>query len=206
MDQEGCELFGLFREVCLTKQHRATDPEHARAVTAFRLWTPKSMDVRKKFFSRLKQVTQRDFADKDEGWEEATIVSTDQKTAHAVNQVMVQQYAKRTGVPVVAWRLPMADTYERRLGEHSEFLYGTVKDMTGFFAQGAPCSLTANLRSEKGLSNSTQAKLHSPLLSPNKPSPRVDEIHDAASTRPSHLPGTSTILCDCCSATQHYDR
>ena len=138
------------------------------------------MDVRKKFFSRLKEVTQRDFADKDEGWEEATLVSTDQKTVHAVNQVMVQQYAKRTGVPVVAWRLPMADKYERRFGEQSEFLYDTVKDMTVFFAQGAPCSLTANLRPEKGLSNGTQAKLHSLLLSPNEPSSRADEIRDAA--------------------------
>ena len=117
VDQEGRELFGLFLEVCLTKQHRATDPEHARVVTAFCQWTPKSMDVRKKFFSRLKEVTQRDFADKDEGWEEAAFVSTDQKTVHAVNQVMVQQYAKRTGVPMVAWRLPMADKYEGHFGE-----------------------------------------------------------------------------------------
>ena len=50
VDQEGRELFGLFREVCLTKQHHATDPEHARIVTAFRQWTPKSMDVRRNFF------------------------------------------------------------------------------------------------------------------------------------------------------------
>ena len=67
MDQEGRELFGLFREVCLTKEHRATDPEHAPAVTAFRQWSPKSMDVWKKFFSRLKEVTKRDVADEDEG-------------------------------------------------------------------------------------------------------------------------------------------
>ena len=82
--------FGLFREVCLTKQHHATDPDHARADTAFLQWTAKSMDFRKKFFSRLQEVTQRDFADKDKGWEQATIVNTDQKTVHAVNQVMVQ--------------------------------------------------------------------------------------------------------------------
>ena len=113
------------------------------------------MDVRKKFFSRLKEVTQRDFADKGEGWEEATIVSTGQKMVHAVNQVMVQQCAKRTGVLVVAWRLPMADKYERRFGEESEFFNGIVTDMTVFFAQGAPCSLTANLRPEKGLSDGT---------------------------------------------------
>ena len=134
----------------------------------------------KEFFSRLKEVTPRDFTDKDEGWEEATIVSTDQKTVHAVNRVMVQQYAKRTGVPVVAWRLPMADKYEQRFGEQSEFFYGAVKDMTVFFARGAPCSLTANPRPEKGLSNGTQAKLHSVLLSPNEPSYRADEICDAA--------------------------
>ena len=49
-----------------------------------------------------------------------------------------------------------------------------------FFAQGAPCSLTANLRPQKGLSNGIQAKLHSLLLSPNEPSSRADEIRDAA--------------------------
>ena len=49
MDQERRELVGLFRKVCLTKQHRATESEHAPAVTAFRQWTPKSMDVWKFF-------------------------------------------------------------------------------------------------------------------------------------------------------------
>ena len=73
----------------------------------------------------------------------------------------------------------MADKYERRFGEQSEFLYGTVKDMAVFFAQGAPCWLTANLRPKKGLSNGTQAKLHSLLLSLNEPSYRADEILDA---------------------------
>ena len=107
-------------------------------------------------------------------------MSTDQKMVHAANQVMVQQYAKRTGVPVVAWRLPMADKYGRLFGDRSEFFYGSVKDMTVFFAQGAPCSLKANLRPEKGRSNGTQAKLRSLLLSRNEPSYRADEIRDAA--------------------------
>ena len=84
---------------------------------------------------------------------------------HVANQVMVQQYAKRTGVLVVAWCLPMAEKYESCFGGQSEFLYGTFKDMTVFFAQGSPCSLTANLRPKRGLSNGTQRSL------PSKPRP-----------------------------------
>ena len=99
----------------------------------------------------------------------------------------MQQYAKRTGVLVVAWRLPRADKYERRFGEQSEFLYGTVKEMTVFFALRAPCSSTGNLRPEKGLSNGTQAKLHSLLLSPKEPSDRADEIRDAAPSQVIYL-------------------
>ena len=67
---------------------------------------------------------------------------------HAVSQVMVQQYAKNTGVSVVAWRLPMANNNGRRFGDQSEFLYGTFKDMTVFCPQRACCSLKANLRPE----------------------------------------------------------
>ena len=70
--------------------------------------------------------------------------------------------------------------YERRFGEQSYFLYGIVKDMMIIFAQGAPRSLTANLRPEKGLSNGTQATLYSLFLSLNEPSYRADEIRDAA--------------------------
>ena len=71
VDQEGHELFGLFREVCLTKQHRLTGPEHARPVTV----DTQEYGCSKEGFSWLKEVTRRDFAEKDEGWEEVTVVS-----------------------------------------------------------------------------------------------------------------------------------
>ena len=80
------------------------DPEHAQAVTAFRRWTNDSMCIRKNFFARLKEITHEDFRNKDEGWVGATIVSTDHQIVHAVNQLMVQQYAKWMGVPLVVWR------------------------------------------------------------------------------------------------------
>ena len=111
----------MFHEVHLAKQHHATHPKHAQAVTTLRQWTKDSMGIRKKFCAGLKEITPRDSANKDEDWVGATTVSTDQKTVHAINQVMVHQYTKRTGVPVVAWRLPMAEKYERRFGEQSEF-------------------------------------------------------------------------------------
>ena len=86
------------------------------------------------------------------------------KTVHVVHQVIVHEYPKRTGVPVVAWYLPMAQKYKRHFREQTEFLYGTVKDMTVFFAQGAACSLTSKSASRKGAFKwySCSFALHSP--------------------------------------------
>ena len=60
------------------------------------------------------EITLEDF--KDPTWQETTIVSTDQKTVHAVNKVMVQRFAIARGFPIVAWRLPMVDKYEKKFG------------------------------------------------------------------------------------------
>ena len=77
------------------------------------------------------KITPEEF--KNPTWQETTIVSTDQKTVHAVNEVMLQKVAIVRGLPIVAWRLPMVDKYEKKFGHSSNLMYHTVKDMSAYF-------------------------------------------------------------------------
>ena len=176
-DVFGRELFQRFDEVSLVKQHRATDPQYAASVSAFCEWTASALQTRMEFLDTIVEITPEEF--KDPTWQETTIVSTDQKTVHAVNEVMLQRFAIARGLPIVAWRLPMVHKYEKKFGHNSNFIYDTVKDMTAYFVPQAPCCLTSNLRPEKGLSNGTQGRLHSIILHADEAHSRAQEIHDA---------------------------
>ena len=153
-DVFGRESFQKFDEVSLVKQHRATDPQYAASVSAFREWTASALQTRMEFLDTIVENTQEEFKDPTE--QETTIISTDQKTVHAVNEVMLQRFAIAGGLPIVAWRLPMVDKYEKKFGHKSNFICDTVKDMTAYFVPQAPCCLTSNLRPEKELPNGTQ--------------------------------------------------
>ena len=176
-DVFGPELLQKFDEVSLVKQHRATDPQYATEVSTFREWTASALQTRMEFVDTIVEITPEEF--QDPTWQETTIVSTDQKTVHAVNEVMLQRFAIARGFPIVAWRLPMVDKYEKKFGHNSNFIYDTVKDMTAYFVPQAPCCLTSNLRLEKGLSNGTQGRLHSIVLHADEAQSRAQEIRDA---------------------------
>ena len=184
-DVFGRELFQRVDVVSLVKQHTATDPQYATSVSAFREWTASALQTRMEFLDTIVEITPEEF--KDPAWQETTIVSTDQKTVHAVNEVMLQRFAIARGLPIVAWRLPMVDKYEKKFGHHSTFMYDTVKDMTAYFVPQAPCCLTSNLRPEKGLSNGTQGRLHPIVVLADEAQSRVQEIRDAGA-------GTVVIL------------
>ena len=103
-DVFGRELLQKFDEVSLVKQHRATDPQYATSVSAFREWTASALQTRMEFVDTIVEITPEEF--KDPTWQETPIVSTDQKTVHTVNEVMLQRFASARGLPIVAWRLP----------------------------------------------------------------------------------------------------
>ena len=90
-DVFGRELFQTFDEVSLVKQHRATDPQYAALVSALREWTTSALQRRMEFLDTIVEITQEEF--KDPTWQETTIVSTDQKTGHAVNEAIFQRFA-----------------------------------------------------------------------------------------------------------------
>ena len=111
-DVFGRELFQKFDEVSLVKQHRATDPQYATSVSAFREWTASALQTRMKFMDTIVEITPEEI--KDPTWQETRIISTDQKTVHDVNEVMVERFAIARGLPIVAWSLPMVDKYGKR--------------------------------------------------------------------------------------------
>ena len=158
-DVFGRELFQKFDEVSLVKKHRSTDPEYATSVSAIREWTPTALQTRMEFVDSIVEMTPEEF--KDPTWQETTNVSTDQKTVHVVNEVMLRRFAIAQGLPIVAWRLPMVDKYEMKFGHNSNFIYDTVKDMTAYFVPQAPCCLTSNLRPEKGAPEDWRGRLKS---------------------------------------------
>ena len=93
---------------------------------------------------------------------------------------MLERFAIETGNPIIAWRLPMTPKYEKQYANRMDVLYSIVRDMIAYFVSGAPCSLTENVRPEKGLSNGTSGRVHSLVLDPEEPALTLDSISNAA--------------------------
>ena len=107
---------------------------------------------------------------KDPTWKTALLVTTDRRSVHAINDTRVVQFAKQQGLPVITWRLPLQAKFAARLTSAEEDkLYETVRDLNAYFVVGCPITITANLRPERGLSNGTEGKLHSIVLSMDEP-------------------------------------
>ena len=93
----------------------------------------------------------------------------------------------------------MVDRYENKFGHNSNSIYDTMKDMTAYFVQQAPCCLTSSLRPEEGLSNATQGRLHSIVLHADEAQSRAQEIRDARAgtvVMPEYPPFCVTIAID----------
>ena len=66
-------------------------------------------------------------------------------------------------------------------------MQGYVLDSVAYFVPGAPCSISQNLRPERGLSNGTLCRLHQCYLSAEESADKLDEMRRAA-------PGTIVML------------
>ena len=67
----------VFDEVRLLGQHRATDPQYATSVSAFREWTAYALQTRMQFGDTIMEIASEEF--NDPTWQETTIVGTNQK-------------------------------------------------------------------------------------------------------------------------------
>ena len=77
-------------------------------------------------FAQMSYLTAADYA--EAAWQLATIVSTNRRTVHSVNDHMVRWFARRHGLHVLGWRLPLLPKYEARATPaQKRQLYSVVK-------------------------------------------------------------------------------
>ena len=60
------------KSLTLVKQHRATDPQYAASVSAFREWTASALQTRMEFSDTIVEITPEEF--QDPTWQETTMV------------------------------------------------------------------------------------------------------------------------------------
>ena len=172
---QGYNTFRTFTIVNLVTQHRARDHEHMLGIAAFRDWTLEGLLEREKFLHNLQHLSPID-VQTDPAWHTALIVSTDRKTVHQVNEAKLRMYAISLNKPIFRWKLPFNVDFTARLTPDLEQrLYTTVKDLWAYAVEGAPITLTYNIRPERGLSNGTQGNIHSLVLSAQD---AVDTTHN----------------------------
>ena len=108
----------------------------------------------------------------DDKWRDAIVVTYDNATRHAINKAQAVRYARRNGLPVIAWPQRLDDkssaAFDAAAQRHACSV-GDVRapydaELTFYFVAGAPAFLTANISVEKGLVNSARVRLHSLTL------------------------------------------
>ena len=153
---DGAMLFSKFHLYKLNQQMRAAeDPEHCSLITALRdinVIKPISDWIVQKLKSR--ELKKQDFED-DATWSETPIIVTSNAEREALNYHQAQRFAYRHGVPVVRWKLPLAEgPYVRSLTpEQRKEVYDTNPQLWGYFVYGAPGYCTQNVNASKGVAN-----------------------------------------------------
>ena len=132
--------------------------------------------VTSEWLSTLRAVSPRDVA-ADKDWAFAPVGVTTNMERSAINAAQAVRWGKAHGVPVLRWRRelrgPLAGT-EANLS----ILYGSEKELWGYFVQGAPAMLMENISTARKLTNGTQAAMHSLCFQTTD-----DAAHAAAAVR-----------------------
>ena len=110
-----------------------------------------------------------------DAWRDATVVTYDNATRHAVNAAQVRRFARRAGVPVITWDQRLDDTSAAAFAAAAQRHSCSVDDVRApyaaelkfHFAVGAPAFLSANINVQKRLVNSGRVRLHSLTLNPS---------------------------------------
>jgi hypothetical protein len=160
----GGRLFAEVKLRKLTQQMRVNenDVEHTALVKSFQQTTGVS-PVTKALLKRLeeKQLTSEDIRD-DHSWMEASVVVPTNVQRECMLPLMVEHYARFHQRPILRWRYEVAPSKTTPLPQQLlERFYELYPALTGYFVQGAPVFLTANVNPNKGLANGTSGTMHS---------------------------------------------
>ena len=121
-DVFGRELFQGFDNVSLVRQHGPTDLQYAASVSPLREWNTSAMQTRMEFLDTIVEISPEKF--KDPTWQETRIVSTDQKTVHAVDEVMLHNLLLLEDSPLLLGRCQPLTSMKRSL-DTSQISYMT---------------------------------------------------------------------------------
>ncbi len=177
----------LFRGVCrfdLQQQHRCDDPAHAAATASMRSLTSHSPLTQAVLQSlNLRPLSTADIR-ADATWSnahETTVLVGTNFARHRANRLRAVQFARATGEPVLAWRLPFDEPTQRAIsaaGAESgdaglgrdlmDRLGGMYEELTALFVRGAPAQMLFNLAPGRGLANGTRGTYHSVCLTPEQ--------------------------------------
>ena len=165
-------LFRMFRRINLTKQERSFDEPHSRRLEFLRDPTLSNPVRMSGIVDELQELTAND-AISDPLWRQACIVVAGNEQRVQINLARAVSFAKETGQPVIAWRLPICQSIRRKLnaraaatGANISQSLQAIKELTFYFVAGAPAVISHNVSTTLRIANGTRCKLHSLTLGP----------------------------------------
>ena len=116
------------------------------------------------FLQHLRKVTMEDIVT-DISWRFAPIGVLSHVERDTINHAQLKAFASQFKLPVIRWKLPLVDG-EALNAEVLNQLYENEPNLWGYFVEGAPVHITANINSVRKLVNGTPGLLHSLILEP----------------------------------------
>ena len=114
------------------------------------------------FLQHLRKVTMEDIVT-DISWRFAPIGVLSHVERDTINHAQLKAFASQFKLPVIRWKLPLVDG-EALNAEVLNQLYENEPNLWGYFVEGAPVHITANINSVRKLVNGTPGLLHSLIL------------------------------------------
>lgn len=155
--ERGVQLWQRFRKIDFVAQNRSVDAEHTALLNRFRDNPTAPISERERQAIQRKIITAEDFKS-DPSWEDAPIIVTSNKMRHMFNLYLAKRFAKRHGVPVICWRLKLANRAAQACSQAElDTIYDCYDPLKGYFVAGGPCFMNGNMNAPRGLANGTAA-------------------------------------------------
>ncbi len=167
-------IFSLFSPFQFQIQQRASkDEAHSNRLNFFRRPVEGSMPILESgILNTLKELKHTDVIE-DQGWKDAVIIVGGNEQRIHLNLSRARAFAKRTGQPIIAFRLPLKSASIQQLDVIAESLGVTSNDLLKdenetifYFVKGAPVVITDNINILHHIANGTRGRLDSITLHP----------------------------------------
>lgn len=174
LEREAVLSFKTFKKIELTEQQRAQgDPEHIRRIQTFVDYSQRK-PITDELIAYFRSIilSEQDVQDRDSVWNTEAVCLTNSNAERCyLNEVRGELFARIKRQVMVRWPLRYVrnDTFHSLTPEELEELRRSNQELNGYFIRGAPCTLTENVKPEKGLSNGTQAIMNSLVFDEDDP-------------------------------------